>query len=109
MGTLCYRCTSASVVLCVTTEFQFVFLLQESEFDENQKSFLIGSQNEEQRDFISSFDGSNSLYVEGPFNIWMNNINEHYFVLRSGCLDISNPETHEDETRVREGKNSFCL
>lgn len=80
-----------------------VYSSEESEFDENQKSFLIGSQNEEQRDFISSFDGSNSLYVEGPFNIWMNNINEHYFVLRSGCLDISNPETHEDETRVREG------
>ncbi len=79
----------------------------ESELYEDGDPFLISSQNQEQRDFISNFDPSSSLYVEGPFNIWMNNIKEQYFILRTGSLDIPNAETHEEETKVREGNKVF--
>ena len=74
------------------------------------KSFLIGFQNEEQREFIAKHDISKTLYLEGPYNIWMNHIKEQYFVLRSEPLNIENPLTHEDDTRIREGRfiTLFC-
>ena len=71
---------------------------------DGQKSFLIGSQNDEQKDFIAKHDTEKTLYIEGPYNIWMNHIKEQYYLLRSEALFIENPVTHEDDTRVREGK-----
>ena len=67
------------------------------------KSFVIGFQNEEQRQFLAEHDISKTLYVEGPYSIWMNHIQEQYFILRSEPIDIENPLTHEDDTRIREG------
>eukprot|EP00794_Sanderia_malayensis_P009362 gene9362-10349_t len=68
-----------------------------------EEFFIISSQNQEQRDFILNYDPANSLYIEGPFDIWMNNMKEEYFILRTGALSIPNAETHEDETKTREG------
>ena len=74
---------------------------------DGQKSFLIGSQNDEQKDFIAKHDTEKTLYIEGPYNIWMNHIKEQYYLLRSEALFIENPVSHEDDTRVREGKCVF--
>ena len=76
---------------------------QDAEDNVYGKSFLIGCQNEEQREFLATHDTSKTLFLEGPFNIWMNHIKEQYFVLRSEPLHIENPLTHEDDTRIREG------
>eukprot|EP00795_Rhopilema_esculentum_P009191 gene9191-16865_t len=68
-----------------------------------KKSFIIGCQNEEQREFLATHDASKTLYLEGPYHIWMNHIKEQYYLLRSQPIDMENPITHEDDTRVREG------
>lgn len=76
---------------------------QDAADNEYGKSFLIGHQNEQQREFLANHDTSKTLYIEGPFNIWMNHIKEQYFILRSEALYIENPLTHEDDTQIREG------
>jgi len=87
-----------------------VYSCEDAEDDVYGKSFLIGFQNEEQKEFLATHDTSKTLYLEGPFYIWMNHIREQYFVLRSEPLHIENPLTHEDDTRVREGMTlGICM
>lgn len=73
-----------------------------SDSEDASKDFIASAQSPEQRDLLSQHPPYRSLYVEGPFNLWLRDIKLGYYILRSdpiylGSLEDDDLEEDEDE------------
>ena len=86
------------------------FLFQETTgiLNDDEKSLLLSVHNPEFLEQCEKSQDFKSLYVEGPFTLWINRVKESYFVLKTGAPPSASEVELYNDKNFNEGKFLCC-